>query len=231
MLKRITITAAIVALLSIAVARFIYRPEPPALANQTQQPRVEAAQLDPVGGAIPIEITKISMAENNALGFSLRNNTTRPLDAAVVVIRGTRVAPDGKPHRDWRLDVNFDHRIHPAITALHKQQPIAPGGEIAFPAEPLELEGGYSIGAITISVDCGVFSDNSTIGPNKLGQSRIFDPRAGALKYEQWFNQQVREKAPRDILPQPLPAIFESEGEKSGARKLQRHLLRTHDHR
>ncbi|MCI0336902.1 MAG: hypothetical protein L0226_04955 [Acidobacteria bacterium] len=204
---------------------------------------VEAIQLPSVNGIVPVEIRNQKITHNTPQGelqFTVKNNTNKPLIAAVIANEVTYLVGGqelkGLSYRTRNL------LIHPDISEIHNQKPIAPGGEMIFKPEPIEFVGANGkivpVKKITLSLDYVDFEDNTSLGPNKHGLYSVIKVREGAVKYREWLVKQFAESGKSEnallslLRESGLPAELNlpKDHQITGARLYRRHLLSAYDH-
>ncbi len=223
------------------------RSEPIALAKgMGQQAEVEVVQLPSVNGVIPVEIRNQKITHDTLQGelqFTVKNNASKPLTAAVVAIEftylviGSRIEEKALTYRTRNM------LIHPDIREIHNQKPIQSGEEMIFGPEPIEFVGApqdklVPLKKITLSLDYVDFEDKSSLGLNRHGLYSVIKVRRGAARYKEWLVKQFMangrsENALVSILRTPdLPSELNlpKDHEITGARLYRRHLLHAYDH-
>jgi hypothetical protein len=196
-------------------------------AAPAQLPELEVIQLREVDGKIPVEIVNAKIEESSphpTFSFSVRNNTTRPMNAVVVkmgiIYYGTATGGGARS----TLTTFVDRALHPDIQDAWGRTPIAPGGEQTFPSDLFRHGSGItSVTSITLSVDYADFADGTSVGPNQYGTIWITGARRGAAKYKQWLKDNHKDKSKAEVesllmsASPPAEIGFEGGGEEFGA--------------
>jgi hypothetical protein len=206
----------------------------------SKAPEVVANQLPVINAVIPVEIHGMKFTESTQPGeygdlqFAVKNNSSQPLVAFVVVFAITYLQHDGIEGTAIMYRT-VNQRIHPDISDIHHQQPFTTGQEKEFGPEPVRLNNDFhwEMKKITLSLDYVDFQDGTSLGPNKHGLYSVGQVREGAAKYKEWLVKRFKEGGnsidailpllQSEQLPEDWPTV--KDHRLTGARLYRSHML------
>jgi hypothetical protein len=157
---------------------------------------IQARQLAPVGGVLPIEIrcddAKLSRpAKIDEASCTIKNNTFSSMVAGSVKVSFT-LEQDGEVSVMSSYET-FDQVLHPDFREDHKSNLIQPGMVYRLSIMPPNFGDGI-VQKIEAEVDYIEFEDKTAVGPDHIGSQKINNIRAGAVKYKNWLARKYKEK-------------------------------------
>ena len=157
---------------------------------------VEARQLDPVGGVLPVEVrcddAKLSgTGKIDEASCVVKNNTFAAMVAGTLKVSIT-LEQDGNINLISGYET-FDTFLHPDFRVDHNSNQIQPGMVYRFDLMPANY-GDAIVKKIEAEVDYIEFENKSSVGPNHVGARTINDIREGAVKYKTWLARKYNEK-------------------------------------
>ena len=181
-----------VGVLPAAILFFFLRGQAAATPQDWQAPAVEAIQLPPENGVVPVEINRAkahfkSPSEIDEIIAVVKNNTDKTILATSLQIAITTETDGVKSTK-----VNFlttDSFIHQDIQHANKIKPFLARDVQVLESAATTYPTGTVVRNIAVKLDYVEFNDGTTAGPNDSGGKIVYQTRTGAAKYKGWLEQ------------------------------------------
>jgi hypothetical protein len=202
-----------------AVAAPIHKSRSSVAGQQPEKLKVKAVQLEPVDGAIPVQLeimpeaTEVltladSDSKHGTIHYKVKNTSKKGIEAFGVDLVVTALDASGIP-RTSSVYRSRDTAPHPDIRDFHQMTPIAPGTEATSGPDNLKLSKSLvAIKDVTLIMDFVLFDDGTVVGcaSPKLHPSYIFNNFIRLLAVRSGdVVLQLRQS--RSLLPTPAAAL------------------------